>query len=276
MNEFFKYSLKTTKFSEILEEINLNNNIEISEVFSDVSSLISLCIKEKLNKNVILICENIYQAQKVYDELSSIDDNVCFYPKDDFIAGELLTESFEFSLQRINTLKSIFFDKKKKVFFTNLGALLNKVPRKEEYLKRIKKITTGDSIKPKELLDFLIESGYKRVYTVEKQGEVSLRGSIIDIFPVNENHAFRIDFFGNDIESIKFLNIDDQRSKDLIDFIIVMPKEEVFFNESEKDTIKIYIEDKLSSELPQNTRNKYLADLEFLVEKQEISHLQKY
>ena len=276
MNEFFKYSLKTTKFSEILEEINHNKNIEISEVFSDVSSLISLCIKEKLNKNVILICENIYQAQKVYDELSSIDDNVCFYPKDDFIAGELLTESFEFSLQRINTLKSIFFDKKKKVFVTNLGALLNKVPRKEEYLKRIKKITTGDSIKPKELLDFLIESGYKRVYTVEKQGEASLRGSIIDIFPVNENHAFRIDFFGNDIESIKFLNIDDQRSKDLIDFIIVMPKEEVFFNESEKDTIKFYIEDKLSSELPQNTRNKYLADLEFLVEKQEFSHLQKY
>ena len=62
-------------------------------------------------------------------------------------------------------------------------------------------IKENDTIKPRDLINSLVNSGYKRVYTIEKQGEVSLRGSILDIFPINDDKAYRLDFFGNDMVS---------------------------------------------------------------------------
>ncbi len=272
-NDYFK---KFPKIKEILSEIKHNKKTEISEANREIASLISLCLKEEIEDTIVIVTPNIFQAQKIYDLISNINDDTYFYPKDDFISVELLTESYDFKLQRINTLKAIFLDDKKKIIVTCLSALLSKTPLKETYKSHIKQLKTNDTIKPKRLMDDLIEAGYERSYTVEKQGEVSLRGSILDIFPINEDRAYRLDFFGDDIETIKILDVESQRSEKEVDSIIVMPKSEMLFSENEKDAIRFYINDKLSQDLTEKTREKFEDDLIYLDETGEYSLLQTF
>ena len=118
MNQYLRYVKNLPSVKEVLEKIESNNIVEVSEANRDLSSLLSLCLKEDITNDIVIVSPNIYQAQKIYDELSNIVDDVYFYPKDDFVATELLTESFEFELQRVNTLKAIFFNKRKKIIET--------------------------------------------------------------------------------------------------------------------------------------------------------------
>ena len=252
-NDYFK---KSPKIKEILSEIKHNKKTEISEANREITSLISLCLNSEVDDTVVIITPNIFHAQKIYDIISNVIDDVYFYPKDDFISIELLTESYDFKLQRINTLKSIFLNDNKKIIVTCLSAILSKAPLKESYKSHIKILKKNDSIKPKQLIEELVDAGYERSYTVEKQGEVSLRGSILDIFPINEDKAYRLDFFGNDIETIKVLDVESQRSECETQEITVMPKSEILFNETEKETIRFYINDKLSQDLKEETREK--------------------
>lgn len=276
MSLYKDYFKNFNKIQEIISEIKLNKQTEISEASREIVSLISIFLNAETEEDIVIVAPNIFQAQKLYDQLSNILDEVYFYPKDDFISIELLTESYDFKLQRINTLKAILLSNKKKIIVTPLSGILSKVPLKESYKSHIKTLKTNDSIKPKTLIEDLVLSGYERVYTVEKQGEVSLRGSILDIFPINDDKAYRLDFFGNDIETIKILDIESQRSKETVESITVMPKSEILFTESEKEIIKFYINDKLSQNLTEKTREKFEDDLTYLDEIGEYSLLQKY
>ena len=75
------YLLKQPKIKEIINEINLNNKAEISEASREVASLISLCLKQKIKNNIVIVAPNIYEAQKIYDELSSSEENIYFRSK---------------------------------------------------------------------------------------------------------------------------------------------------------------------------------------------------
>ena len=276
MSLYRDYLLSIPKIRNILTKVENNNKVEISEVNRDSASLISLCLNYKIDKNIVIITPNIFQAQKLYDVLFSVLDNVYFYPKDDFVSVELLTESFDFKLERVHTLSSVFFNENKKIIIAPLSALLSKVPYKETYKEHIVYLNKGLTIKPKNILDKLIEAGYERNYTIEKQGDISLRGSILDIFPINDQKAYRIDFFGDEIDSIKVLDTESQRSKGEINSIIVMPKTEILFSKQEKEVIRFFINDKLSQNLSKKTKEKFESDLERLDNFEESTVLQKY
>ena len=275
MNQYLKYVLKTNTFRNILEKIESTR--EASGVNRDVASLLSLCLNEEGNKDLVVVAPNIYQAQKIYDEISSLTEEAYFYPEDEFISTELLSESIEFELARVNTLEAIFFGKKKKIIVTSLTGLLNKTARKDVYKENIITLKKGGMIKPSTLINKLINSGYKRTYTIEKQGEVSLRGSILDIFPINAERAFRIDYFGDEIDTIKFLDIETQRSSGDIESLTVMPAKEIFFSETEKETIRFYINDRLEDNtISDETKKKFKKDLEELDEFGRNTSLRKY
>jgi len=276
MNHNLDYLLNDPSFLRVIEHIKSNTDTEISEASREIASLILPMLLKKTNKNVFLIAPNTYEAQKLYDLIKSLEENTFFYPKDDFISTELLTESYDFKLERINTLKNIFLNNSPKIIVTNLASVLSKTIKKENYLDRIFEIKKGNLIKPIDLSKKLSYSGYDRVYTVEKQGEFALRGEILDIFPINEIRAYRVNFAFDEIETIKDLNIETQRSENETQSLTIMPKKELFFNDDEIETIKFYINDKLEQDLTEKTREKFENDLDSITYSKEQSYLDKY
>jgi transcription-repair coupling factor (superfamily II helicase) len=94
---------------------------------------------------------------------------------------------------------------------------MERIQSPERFRERSRRIETGTEIEPARLTRHLVDSGYRRVALVESLGEFAVRGGIVDIFPPTREHPVRLDFLGDDIESIREFNPRDQRSMRSVD-----------------------------------------------------------
>src|SRR6185436_10694215 len=99
-----------------------------------------------------------------------------------------------------------------KVVVTTMAAVCQPVPERADLAARGRKITAGEIIPPTELAEWLVANGYKRVDAVEYPGEFSRRGGICDIFPPDMPDPVRLEFFGDEVESIRTFAAVSQRS----------------------------------------------------------------
>ena len=110
------------------------------------------------------------------------------------------------------------------------------------WLKECFEIKQGEQIKRSEFIDRLVKIGYKRVATVEEKSTFAVRGSLIDLFPPNSEFPFRLDFFGDDLETIKLFSPQTQRSYDKRDKIYVTPVFEFVTDQDEYSKIEAKVE----------------------------------
>ena len=245
---------------------NMTTNATIFHIASEFQTL---------NKTIFIVLDTLYEAQKYYDKLINMlgIDNVLFYPSDELITSELLVSSIEFKLERNLTIKTML-DGNKHIVITNLSGVIRKQMPKDRWLKSSLKFKVNDEINIKELEKFLINNGYKKEYLISKVGEYSIRGSIIDIFPLNRENPIRLDLFDTIIENIKEFDINTQKSINKIDNIEIIPLDEMFFTDSDEEIIRNFI----TSSNPNSDKEKEIltTDLENLDNKSNISLLRKY
>ena len=105
---------------------------------------------------------------------------------------------------------------------------------REKYLSYSINIKNGDEVDLKEISTKLIECGYERVEVVEGKGEFSFRGGILDVFPPTAVYPYRIELFGDEIDSIRTFNIESQRSIEKVKSIDIFPAKEVIVDEEAK------------------------------------------
>ena len=95
---------------------------------------------------------------------------------------------------------------------TTIAAMIQPVPERADLAKRGRKLTSGEVVDPDELAQWLVANGYKRVEAVEYPGEFGKRGGICDIYPPDANDPVRLEFFGDELESIRTFATGTQRS----------------------------------------------------------------
>lgn len=116
----------------------------------------------------------------------------------------------------------------------------------EHWLAACFTVRTGEEIKREELILKLVNAGYKRTSIVEERSTFAVRGSLLDIFPPNSEFPARLDFFGNELESIKVFSATTQRSFDKRDRLFVIPVNEFVAREDELQTIVNKIQTELA------------------------------
>ena len=85
------------------------------------------------------------------------------------------------------------------------------------------RVRAGDRVDLTACVERLVGLGYERVDLVERRGQVAVRGGIVDVFPPSEEHAVRIEFWGDDVEEIRHFSVTDQRSLDLLEHGLLAP-----------------------------------------------------
>jgi transcription-repair coupling factor (superfamily II helicase) len=113
------------------------------------------------------------------------------------------------------------------VIVASAPALLQKLPPVDYVAARSLSLQTGQQLPREAFVDSLIESGYLRVPQVSEHGEFAVRGSLIDIFPMGSSRPIRIDFFDDEIESLRYFSPESQLSGDVIDQVNILPAREV-------------------------------------------------
>lgn len=210
----------------LLDKNNYDNNVIICNS-EDLFSFFTVQLNS-LEKNIIIVTPSIYDASKIYNTLSSLSNNVYSFFADDFISNESLTASPELKFLRLETVSEII-NSEQNILVTNIDALLRFMPSKDLFKKHIYRLKKGDTISRDELFSRLINSGYNRESTVTKTGEVALRGYVIDVYPLTSEDAIRIEFFDDEIDSIRIFDPETQISTKEIMEIEVFPNTD-FFN----------------------------------------------
>ncbi len=153
-------------------------------------------------ENVLVLTSTLYEANNFYKSLQAYTSDVLFFPMDDFLASVALAVSPDLKIKRLETLEKLTREKKKHIVVTSLMGYLKYLPNKNEQQSLI--IDPSPSIISREIiLQKLEEFGYHRESLVTTTGEYAVRGFIIDIFPVDRDTPIRLEFFGDDLDSIK-------------------------------------------------------------------------
>ncbi|MFK7993681.1 MAG: transcription-repair coupling factor [Granulosicoccus sp.] len=132
--------------------------------------------------------------------------------------------------QRIRTLYSLG-DTKQGILLLTAAALMQRMPPRSFLDQHALMIKTGDNLALAEFRVRLVEAGYRLVTQVEEHGEFAVRGSILDLFPMSSHQPFRVEFFDDEIETIRTFDVDTQRGLTKADLIELLPAHEFPLNE---------------------------------------------
>ena len=210
------------KFFDNLFDINDNNYYGVSGLNSELSAIYVYDAFIKYNRGVVVITNSLYEANHLYTKLSNYTDKVLFFPMDDFITSEAIAISPEFKSERINTLNCLVRDNNY-IVVVNLMGILRYLPTKDVWSKSIIHIEKGMNIGREYLQNMLYDIGYEKESIVTETGKIGVRGYVLDIFPIGENNPIRIEFWGDEVDSIKYFDVESQLSIKSIDGIDIFP-----------------------------------------------------
>lgn len=203
-------------FSNIIKTYN-ENNIGLKGMNLGFFSLYLNKLLKETDNGIIVVTPTIYEANKLYQNFSDTKD-VFLYETDDVLTSLATSKSPELKVEKLNILKESL-NNNKKIIITDINGYLKKLPSINDFKNNIIKLKIGIDINLKNIVDNLYEIGYEKETLVTKPGEFGVRGFILDIFPLNEENPIRIEFFGDTIESIRYFEVESQKSLENIDEI---------------------------------------------------------
>lgn len=183
----------------------------------------SLC--KELSKGMLYIAPDSLTAKFVFQDLSFFTDDVLFFPARDIVFHSIDAKSNDSTKERIKTLCKVL-EEKRPLIVTTIEALSQKTCEIDKFKANTIVVKTGDIFDIEKLISCLSAVGYKREANAEYQGQFAVRGGIVDVFTYNNNLPYRIEFWDDEIDSIKTYDPDTQLSTEKVDKAIIPPANE--------------------------------------------------
>ncbi|MGO2207120.1 MAG: transcription-repair coupling factor, partial [Staphylococcus xylosus] len=215
--------------SIITEYINEDKRYqELNEVFGKEQVLVTglsgaakaTIIAEKYlnsSKQLLIVTNNLYQADKLESDLTQFveEQDIYKYPMQDIMTEEFSTQSPQFMSERVRTLTALA-QEKRGLFIVPLNGLKKWLTPVEMWKSHQLTLSVGDDIDIDDFLNKLVNMGYRRESVVSHIGEFSLRGGIIDIYPLIGGPV-RIELFDTEVDSIRDFDVETQRSEENVE-----------------------------------------------------------
>lgn len=225
--------------------------IEIEGLSESGKSYVINGIYEVSNKPVVIITNSDMEAKNLYEDLNLYLSNVYYFPAKEIVFYNVDAISGDLRWTRLNVIKEILSNNKN-IIVTSIDAFAARYTPKDLFKTHTVSISVGDEVDFKELSKILVEAGYDRVDVVEGKGEFSLRGGLLDLFPTNSIYPYRIELFGDEIDSIRTFNTESQRSIEKVNCIEVFPAKEIIIDDEIIDYALSNIREELDLTLKNN------------------------
>ena len=176
--------------------------------------------------NRIIVTFQEQKAKELAEEYRFFDPNVAYYPAKDILFYQSDIRGNVLTAERINALK-MMAEKRSCTIVTTFDGLMNPMPSPDQFINAVRKVAVGDVIDLEQFTRHLAELGYEKNYQVQTSGEFSVRGGIIDIFPLTEEVPYRIELWGDEVDSIRTFDPESQRSIEQVDEAVIYPATEM-------------------------------------------------
>lgn len=194
-------------------------------------------------RKMLVVKESLYQAQLLYTQLYPIlRQKVVFFPSDESLRIEALASSGEIMGERIHALYRMT-QEEPVVVICHTHSFIRHIPSYPLFLKHTFVLSEGMIIDPIELRQKLIYNGYQSIQRVDEPFYFSKRGGVIDVYSIQCDQPIRIEFFDDEIESIRFYDKDTQRSLERVKEVTILPATDLLYDENELDHVIECIEE---------------------------------
>lgn len=242
-------------------------------------------LAEQLEKPILIVTHNMFAAQKVAEDLLECmsSDQVLLYPAQELIVAETAIASPDMLAQRIDVLTKLAQGFRGVVIAPYAG-VRKLLPSKAAFAEAPIALKVGDTLELNEFLQRMVDIGYERVERVESRGEMSVRGGIVDVYPLTSPTAFRIELFDVEIDSIRAFDVADQRSTDKLASLVITPAKDIIADGKRFQNAVQFASELLEQQLGKmndrgaktKLRDEIGRELELLQERQFFSGLYKY
>ena len=231
VNSLFAKSSQTRKLgesivkSETFNSAKGNRNIVISGLTGSSVSLVVADVFKSTNLPFLVVFNNKEEAAYHLNDLENLlgDQNVLFYPGSYRRPYQIEETDNANVLLRSEVLNRLNSRKKPALIISYPEALFEKVITRKELEKNTLKISVSDSLSIDFVNEVLFEYQFKRTDFVTEPGEFSVRGGILDVFSFSNDEPYRIEFFGDDVDSIRTFDVETQLSLELLKKISIIP-----------------------------------------------------
>jgi len=237
-----KELIKSLSFHALFEKIENKNPIFIDNIEEAEIAYVIAYIEKHFKKNILIISSD-RKKDLLYKNLSSVS-NLLEFPSWETMPFEDLKPSLDIIGKRFDVL-NFLLSKKKHTLICTLHSLLQKIISSDTAKNLFLYLKIKDTLDYEDFIKKLINLGYEKTPIISDKGQFATRGGIIDIFPTNLETPYRIEFFSDELESIRSFDLATQKSIQKADFINIYPADELNLLKNEKNltTILSYLND---------------------------------
>ncbi|WP_027964451.1 transcription-repair coupling factor [Halalkalibacillus halophilus] len=239
-------------FTHIFHGIENGMKEQLVSGLTNISrTLLASVLHEATKRPVMYVTHQLSQAQKVYEDMVAVaeeEHDVKMYPVNELLATEMAAASPELKAERIEVLQS-WRDQQKGVLIVPVAALKRLLPPLESDHEMELVIQAGKEYSFEDTLAKLVSIGYKMVDMVNAPGEMSRRGGIVDVYPLTEERPIRIEWFDDEVESIRYFDPEHQRSLEELKQANFVAAEEFVFSKKEEQEVAEILQERLDQRL---------------------------
>ncbi|RKX21962.1 MAG: transcription-repair coupling factor [Candidatus Zixiibacteriota bacterium] len=234
-------------------------DISVCGLSGSSASFILNALSEDSGKMILAISPTAETSHDLYDDLSILlgESKVGYYPARQILPYDFKSPIGEIIGQRISTLSDIL-ENRLKVVVCPVRALIEPTISFDVMVNARLNLIQGKEYDLEIIIGQLVKLGFKRVSVVEEVGDFAVRGGLIDFFTPGSEAPIRVEFFGDEIETIRHFEVATQRTINRIDKINILPKREIPITQK---TLEKYLEH-LPEDDSEYIRNRYLNDPE--------------
>jgi transcription-repair coupling factor (superfamily II helicase) len=222
--KYFEGHSEFAQFAKIMkappgEKFHLHGLIGSSQTI-----LLSTLFKRS-KENIVVFLNDREEAAYFFDDFNNLglQENTLFFPASYKRSVQFEQPEQENIVQRTEVLNLLSKNEKNYLIITYPEAIIEKVISQDGLESNTLQVKQNDKISIEFINEFLYEYGFERVDFVYEPGQFSVRGSIVDIFSFSHEDPYRLDFFGDEIESIRSFDIENQLSKERYTHITIIP-----------------------------------------------------
>ena len=245
--------LNDANVKKLLQSLDDNGHISCLGLSGSSKSYVVAAASEIIGGHNFIICSDKERAAYFYNDIENIlgekdydysKKRVLFYPTSYKRPYEPEKSDNTYILSRTEVLQRISTSERKTIIVTYPEALSEKVITRKVMTKNTFKISTGESISMDALTDALVNLNFEHVDFVVEPGQFAIRGGIVDVFSFSNDYPYRIEFFGDEIDSIRSFNPIDQLSIEKLRDIILIPNLQDYNIKQERESLFQYLKNK--------------------------------
>ncbi|QIL49912.1 transcription-repair coupling factor [Weissella coleopterorum] len=231
------------KYHELVQAIQAGGNHVLTGLTGSARSVYLSGLNQSLKQPMLLVTDSQFHAQQLAEDLIGLlgEERVIYFPAEETLSAQISLASLDTILARVTALERLRNDQQP-IIVTGYAGVNQFLPDLGKFERAAIKIDFNQSYQLDQLQASINTMGYHRVDAVQSPGEFSIRGSIIDIYPLNYENPIRMDFFDTDLDSLRTFDVETQKSLEQLTTVQLLPVTDLIADEQDLNQAQLKLE----------------------------------